>query len=1004
MRVSLPAWCTYLKVACFYFTTLTNRAKAIPGLNKNSLAMHGLVCALLFLPGSILAQPAIQWDKIVSSEDLQYYEFNTVKQTLDDGYIAGASLNDQDGHSIMVFKLSATGTKQWEKSFVAQYTEELAEIIPTPDGGYLLAGTSRSNAAGDKSENDRAINGGYYGDYWIIKIAADGSKLWDRTIGGTGSDMLREAKSTADGGFILVGLSDSGVGADKSESNLNGRVWLVKVNAEGIIEWDKTTGSQNPKEGEGDFTMDVTQDGGYVIASSYWRSIPGDTEHLTEVIKVATDGTTEWSKVLEYTLDQIPTAIRQTPEGDYVLTLRTYASRKSFILLKLDHTGNPIWYKTYRGRGFAITDAYALSLTSDNGYLIAGRSSANKGKEKSEDARNSEDYWIVKVDRDGIRHWDKTIGGTGKDALASMQQTRDGGYILGGVSLSPVGVDKSEPVDFYEGDIWLVKLAPEPARKRLSFTPGTIRFSAVAGSVGATQPATLIAGSGSPEPTLTKSLNSSWLTLPEPGLGALHFGVDATGLTPGSYTDTVTAAAAGYRSATLVVELTVTDANQLTTVRINAGGERSITSDGRVFTADQYYTGTDRVNAIASQNIKYTSEDVLYRSERSAASFGYNIPVVNGEYVVVLHFAEIWFGIPGGRHAGPGQRLFHVDIEASRKLTDYDIFTKAQGALTAVEEEFRVTVSDGQLNIDFSSGAANLPTVAAIEVIPRSEYTRRTVVISPVEDAYIQEYSYENFGTSPLLIVKDTEDNPNILGRRSYLKFPSMEASQVTSAKLRVYGYNAENTSGVKLYAYGVDQDNWSETQINGNTAPAFRYVQISGVSVNNEAKYYELDVTSFVQELVANDPFVSFGLSSWYIGSTVRNIRLDFHSRENPSGNAPQLVITTNAAARPSLQTTRIASEEITSEDRQAAKSAVYPNPVRKQFTLSLSPKHEGPVSMQMISQSGRSYPVKALGQSTASAQKHIDLSGLTLEKGIYLLKISSKFETEVLKVLIAE
>jgi hypothetical protein len=180
--------------------------------------------------------------------------------------------------------------------------------------------------------------------------------------------------------------------------------------------------------------------------------------------------------------------------------------------------------------------------------------------------------------------------------------------------------------------------------------------------------------------------------------------------------------------------------------------------------------------------------------------------------------------------------------------------------------------------------------------------------------------------------------------------------------------------------------------------------VQLSGVNVNNEAKYYELDVTGFVQEQVANDSFVSFGLSSYSSGSNVRNIRLDFHSRENPSGNAPQLVITTNAAARPSLQTTRIASEEITSEDRQAGKSAVYPNPVRKQFTLNLSPKHEGSVSMQMISQSGRSYPVKASGQSTASAQKHVDLSGLTLDKGIYLLKISSKFETEVLKVLIAE
>ncbi|QRR00788.1 malectin domain-containing carbohydrate-binding protein [Dyadobacter sandarakinus] len=172
------------------------------------------------------------------------------------------------------------------------------------------------------------------------------------------------------------------------------------------------------------------------------------------------------------------------------------------------------------------------------------------------------------------------------------------------------------------------------------------------------------------------------------------------------------------------ITITVPSASAGNAIRINAGGTAFTTADNRTFLADQYYTGIDRVHSITTGTIANTSEDALYGDERSSAAFGYAIPVQNGKMDVVLHFAEIWFGAPGKSAGGAGKRRFHVNIEGTRKLTNYDIYAKAGGALRAVRETFTTTVTDGVLNLDFLSGLANLPTISAIEVIPQSKAAR----------------------------------------------------------------------------------------------------------------------------------------------------------------------------------------------------------------------------------------------------------------------------------------
>ena len=164
--------------------------------------------------------------------------------------------------------------------------------------------------------------------------------------------------------------------------------------------------------------------------------------------------------------------------------------------------------------------------------------------------------------------------------------------------------------------------------------------------------------------------------------------------------------------------------------RINAGGGQVTTSKG-IFFADGYYSPSPGDTYSDTSGISGTTDDAIYQMERTGntGTFGYAFPVSNGKYTVVLHFAEIYYG-------GPENRIFDVTAEGTKFLDNYDIFKKA-GRFTATSESFGVNVTDGFLNINFSSlsidGGKDRPKISAIEIlsdsssqafIPSAEYQR----------------------------------------------------------------------------------------------------------------------------------------------------------------------------------------------------------------------------------------------------------------------------------------
>jgi hypothetical protein len=148
-------------------------------------------------------------------------------------------------------------------------------------------------------------------------------------------------------------------------------------------------------------------------------------------------------------------------------------------------------------------------------------------------------------------------------------------------------------------------------------------------------------------------------------------------------------------------------------IRIKAGATAPYTdSNGNIWLADQGFVDGDVIDRGSDMQIANTQDQAIYRTERyGMSSFSYKLP--NGKYIVKLHFAETYEDI-----TGPGQRVFSFNV-AGHEFKDFDVWAKAGGARRAYIETVNVDITDGKLDITFTTNIQS-PEINGIEIIPGS--------------------------------------------------------------------------------------------------------------------------------------------------------------------------------------------------------------------------------------------------------------------------------------------
>ncbi|MGI9341358.1 MAG: hypothetical protein ACR2QV_00805 [Gammaproteobacteria bacterium] len=312
---------------------------------------------------------------------------------------------------------SANGL-QWSVAYGGPAKDWAYAMTGTHDGGLCTAGRTASQGAGLE-------------DVWIVRLDGNGRRLWDKTFGGPAIDRGRAIVETPDHGLVIAGATES-KGAGEFD------VWVLKVDADGELLWDRRFGGAATDWASAVVT---TRDGGLAVGA-YTQDESGGPYDFW-VIKLDADGGLLWQRRYGGGDTDWSNAITETLDGGLVVVGHTEskgAGGADFWVLKVNAEGEPVWDRTF---GTAKSDyASTVTATRDGGVIVGGMTQAAKGF----------DIRVIKLDDAGNIGWDREFGGAGSDWVRAIVETRSGDFALGGYTDSQgAGLN----------DVWLLKLSAD---------------------------------------------------------------------------------------------------------------------------------------------------------------------------------------------------------------------------------------------------------------------------------------------------------------------------------------------------------------------------------------------------------------------------------------------------------------------------------------------------------------------------------------------------------------
>ncbi len=343
---------------------------------------------------------------------------------------------------------------QFIKSYGGSKSELAFGIVPTDDGGTISIGHSLSRN-GDISDHFFST------DYWVVKTDGQGNIDWERSYGGNSSDAGKAIIKDSDGNFLLCGDSQS-VNGDRSGLT-NGALdfWIVKIDNTGNILWEKNYGGSDV---ENAFSIIEVRTGGYIVYGTTESSdfdVPYNNG-MTDlwILKISDAGIIEWSKTYGGTGVEFATKILQTPDNGFIAIgntdspsgeLQSLNGDRDIFILKLDSNGDLVW-KKFMG-GSDRDNANSIEMTKDGNFILSGMTMSNDGIFK--DSHGDLDAWAGKMDGNGNFIWLNMYGGSQNDGAFGLVQSPFGGYYFSCYSNSKNGdFDSNQGID----DNWLLHL------------------------------------------------------------------------------------------------------------------------------------------------------------------------------------------------------------------------------------------------------------------------------------------------------------------------------------------------------------------------------------------------------------------------------------------------------------------------------------------------------------------------------------------------------------------
>ncbi|WP_131725903.1 T9SS C-terminal target domain-containing protein [Chryseobacterium aquaticum] len=351
----------------------------------------------------------LQWQKTFggSGDD----QARSIITTLDGGYAITGNTSSNDGNISLnqgdfdywVVKIDALGNLQWQKTYGGSGNDMAYSMIQSPDGTYAVTGQSSSN-----NGNVTGNLGGH--DFWIVKLDNTGNILWEKSVGTSSTESSLSIINSSTNGFIVSGYTYPPNGFPD--------FFITKLNSAGAVEWQRTYGGSNT---EICTQIISSSDGGY-LATGYTDSNDGNitSNHGSYdfwLLKIDESGNIQWQKTYGGTGDDRAYSVIQTSDGGYAIggsstsndgDVVSNHSLMDFWIVKVNNTGVIQWNKNIGGNGNDQCNSIIQEANGD--YIVTGFSNSGN-REIARPVAGGTDFLVVRLSNAGEfkPYWDDSL-------------------------------------------------------------------------------------------------------------------------------------------------------------------------------------------------------------------------------------------------------------------------------------------------------------------------------------------------------------------------------------------------------------------------------------------------------------------------------------------------------------------------------------------------------------------------------------------------------------------